>query len=200
MLSGRLFLLVFPAGRRLRKSVPRAGPATGLLLHPRRQQRSQKQKRASRRLAPPFPHTIVHRSTVCVSWFELRSNCVFHRKRGRARRAVANLQLPSATIGPLAAASALLSLLFFPCNNPLSEAQMMENLFFRERLRGSAQSGATQYGAHLDPELSSLFLADPFTPHRSSNCQQIICILGRWKGPFQRLPFKGTLRRPSRWR
>ena len=47
-------------------------------------------------------------------WFELRSNRVVHRKRGRARRAVAHLQPPSITIGSLASASALPYLPFLP--------------------------------------------------------------------------------------
>ena len=76
----------------------------------------------------------VHRKTVCISWFELRSNCILHRKDGRARRAAANLHLPTATIGSLTSASALPYLLFFPCNYPLSEAQIKAILFSCERL------------------------------------------------------------------
>ena len=48
--------------------------------------------------------------------------------------AAANLQLPSATTGSLASASALPYLLFFPCNYPLSEAQIMASPFSCERL------------------------------------------------------------------
>ena len=68
----------------------------------------------------------VHRNIV---WFSGSSFARIVYFTGRLEGAAANLQLPPATKGSWVSALALPCLLFFPCNSPLSEAQLMAIVF-----------------------------------------------------------------------
>ena len=101
----------------------------------------------------------VHRNTVFISWFELRSNRVVHRKRGRGCRppstAIYHHRIIGLGVSPsLSSFSSRVLIL-------LSEAQTMAILFSRERSRSDYRGSCR--GVQQDSSFTFSLSSRPFT-------------------------------------